>query len=240
MNTKAMGHLLAAFAVTLASVGCSGDSELEGNGVVTTETRTVEQFVRIENRGSYDVRITPGAAFGLTVSIDENLLPMVRTSVENGTLILDSTEPIDPSGDGASVVVTLPDLQEVLLSGTGDVDVTTFAHPNPLRLQVTGDGDLDFTGSAPLLVVGNGGTGDLELFGSVERVEISANGTGDVDGEGLVAKSGAVTLTGAGDVSATVQETVDVTAKGSGDVEVHGGATVGTMIHEGSGDVNVR
>lgn len=237
--TRLLGTFLLG-AVALGMLGCNGEDALEGNGVARSETRSVEQFVRIENKSSYDVRVAPGAAFGLTVNIDENLLPMVRTSVIDGTLLLESSEPIDPEVDGPSVTVTLPILESVRVSGSGDVDIVSFAHPAPVRLEVTGSGDLDFHGSAPLVIANATGSGDIELAGSADRMELDASGSGDIESDDLTAKEASVRASGAGDVSAHVNERVDVTAKGSGNVRIRGGAQVGALVHDGSGDVSIR
>lgn len=240
MKTNHLLVVLGTLFAATAAFGCSGDSELEGNGKTVTEVRTAEQFVRIENRGTFDVVVTTGPAFGVTVNVDENLVQKIVTRVVDGTLLLESTEPIDPEIEGPSVTVTLPSLEQVVVTGTGDVDITQFAHPNPIRLVVSGTGDIDFHGSTPQLFVDNTGDGDVELFGTADRIDLVAGSTGDIDGESLIAKTGAVTLTGSGDLSATVQETVDVTSRGSGDIEVFGSPTVGVMVKEGSGQVNVR
>lgn len=160
---------LGMFFVVLGLVGCSDDDGLEGNGQLQSEARTVEQFVRVDNRASYDVEIRPGSDFSVTVQIDANLLPLVQTSVENGTLILAESEPMDPELDDPHVIVTLPLLEQVIVSGRGDVDVTAFDHPAPVRLTVQGEGDIDFDGTAPDIIVEDNGPGEIEIRGVTAR-----------------------------------------------------------------------
>lgn len=155
--------------VGVGLLACGEDEGVQGNRELKSETRTVEQFVRVENRASYDVQIRPGAAFGVTVQIDGNLIPMVTTVVENGTLVLGETELIDPEVEDPNVVVTMPALEHVIVSGAGDVEVTAFDHPAPVKLTVLGEGDIDFAGTAPDLVLEDTGLGEIEIRGVAGR-----------------------------------------------------------------------
>ncbi len=155
--------------VCLSLVACSDNEGVEGNRQLASETRTVEQFVRVENRASYDVQIRPGADFSVTVQIDGNLMPMVTTVVENGTLILGETELIDPEIDDPHVIVSMPTLEHVIVSGTGDAEVLAFDHLAPVKLTVRGDGDIEFAGTAPDLVLEDTGRGEIEIEGRPSR-----------------------------------------------------------------------
>lgn len=152
--------------VGVGLMACGEDEGVEGNRELKSETRTVEQFVRVENRGSYDVEIRPGAEFGVTVQIDGNLMAMVTTVVEGGTLVLGETERIDPEVEDPNVIVTLPVLEQVVVSGTGDVTVAAFDHPAPVKLTVLGEGDIEFAGTAPDLVLEDTGRGEIEIVGA--------------------------------------------------------------------------
>jgi hypothetical protein len=63
------------------------------------------------------------------------------------------------------------------------------------------------------------------------------SGSGSLRGQHLEAESGAIELSGSGDVSATVRDSVRVSLSGSGQIDLYGGAAVDHYLNTGSGDI---
>ena len=63
-----------------------------GSGTITTETRGVSGFMKIDLRTAANVELTIGSAEEVTVTADDNLQTLIRTTVENGWLIIDTPD----------------------------------------------------------------------------------------------------------------------------------------------------
>ena len=72
----------------------SAQDKLKGNKIVTSETRYVNGFSKIETHDKIEVIITQGMEQSVTVEADENLHVAVYTEVRDSTLIIDLTKRI--------------------------------------------------------------------------------------------------------------------------------------------------
>jgi len=61
---------------------------VNGSGKLATETRTVSGFERIRLNGLGAVTIQIGEGEGLQIEAEDNLLPYIESTVENGTLVI--------------------------------------------------------------------------------------------------------------------------------------------------------
>lgn len=148
--------------------------------------------------------------------------PKRRTRVYLGPVVIGKI----PGGSGFStkVVVHLPNLSGLELSGSGDALLERFAGPGAMELSVQGSGDiealalqdltdlrLDVQGSGRIIcrdavVKGKtdldlAGSGDIVIAGSTTRMDVSVTGSGDVDAGNFVASHGNASLVGSGNAA---------------------------------------
>jgi hypothetical protein len=133
------------------------------------------------------------------------------TIVGNGNIVAGNTI-IDGCGDivgqsvsstgVASVFVELPELVELRVNGSADVEVSDL-NQDRLAIRVSG-------------------AGDVEASGRVEALAIEVSGAGDVDTRDLKARQAAVSVSGAGDVWVHAKHAISVSVSGAGDVKVYG------------------
>ena len=91
--------LFAAMTLAVAQAGCGdisitfGDdgSKVKGNGIKATESRAVAAFTAIEATGIGNLKLRVGEADSLKISADENILPLIKSEVKNGVLVLSTT-----------------------------------------------------------------------------------------------------------------------------------------------------
>ena len=221
---------------TLATAGC-GLFGVEGNGERATETRPVAGFTAVVADSSLDVEIQSGAAFSVEVSIDSNLLSDLHTDLIDGgaTLSIDTERPVRDILPGPHVIITMPDLQRAALNGSGSVSATGFQQSDPVVLELDGSGLLTYDGQVPGAQVRSWGSGDMRLHGSTSTLDARLDGSGDVDARNFPAATADLSLSGSGNLSATVSDSVSVTLSGSGDVDLYGGAAVDRVSISGSG-----
>ncbi len=226
----------AALAVLLAlPAAARARSGLEGDGTPATQRREVAAFERIELDTSADVAVRVGGERQVSVTIDGDLQPHLRTEVRDGTLVIRSDESLHPRGP-ARVEVTVPALRKFSLAGSGDVVIEGGA--GPVHLAIEGSGDLRWTGDASELRTSIEGSGDVRLEGRAESLKVSVDGSGDVDAARLRARDVSASVEGSGDVDVTVDGgTLAASVSGSGDVRWRGQAKVESVTVSGSGEV---
>jgi len=224
--------------VTLAAAGC-GLYGVDGNGERATETRPLQGFTAVTADGPLDVQIQRGDAFNVEVSIDSNLLHDTRTDLTDGgaTLSIDLDGPVWDILPGPHVIVTMPELQRAVLNGSGSVTATGFQQPDPLALELDGSGVLTYDGQVPSAEVRSWGSGDLRLHGGASSIQARLDGSGDVDARDFPAATADLSLSGSGNLAATVSDSVSVTLSGSGDVALYGGAALDRVSISGSGSL---
>lgn len=218
----------------LCLCGCADDG-VDGNGERVERTRHLDAFTRVRSDSELSVQVTQGDAPAVVVSIDSNLQHLVQTYVSDGTLNVELSAEVEDTVPGPHLRITVPSLSAAKLDGSGKLSLALDAPEAPLDLYLNGSGDLRYEGRSAALGARLSGSGELRLAGETKDVEISLSGSGDVSARSLRADSGSLKLSGSGQISATVTESVWVSLSGSGDIDLYGGAHVEELRQSGSG-----
>ena len=89
-----------------------------------TETRNVGNFNGVKTSGSIDIEISEGDSYSVSVEDDDNILPVIITKVENGTLNIYYKNNTSISDDHAKVYVKAPSLDKIISSGSANITIT--------------------------------------------------------------------------------------------------------------------
>jgi hypothetical protein len=76
----------------LPAAGCvpGMNDKIRESGTVETENRTISSFSAVTIMSIGQLLISQGSSEALTVEAEDNLLPLFRTEVRNGTLVIDT------------------------------------------------------------------------------------------------------------------------------------------------------
>ena len=197
---------------------------LEGNGVITTENRSVSSFTTVNNASEFDVIIEYSANATISVKADENLQQYIRTYVQNGELILETDQDrcLQPQ-EPIAVTVYCPYLESVILSGSGDIDMYDITS-DYLNLTLSGSGDINASNiiATNSLEMNLGGSGDITIDGKAANAQYYLTGSGDIHGEMMRADKCSIVLSGSGDVYTYVYTSLKIVLSGSGNVYYYG------------------
>ena len=203
----------------IININSCNPNAIQGSGVSKTESRTVSSFSKIELSGSPEVEVTVGPAASLSVTADDNILPLIETKVDGRTLDIDSKGSYNTS-IGVKVKITAPTLEGVSISGSGDIHVTELK---------AGEFETGITGS-----------GNIVIVGTSDQLTAQITGSGNLKADELSVKHARVTVTGSGNATIRATDEVDATVTGSGDIRYAGNPPQVKSNVIGSGQISAQ
>lgn len=208
---------LSTLAFALFAAGCRDGKP--GSGKVITEARNVADFTAVELQGAYVVELQLGAATKLEITGDDNLVPLLETTVVDGRLVVKAKEPIAPKVE-LTLHLTTKDVSSIEADGAVVLRVRNIDN-------------------ARLFLRFAGVSGGL-LEGKTQELEAKILGAGGLDGTKLDAARVKLDLSGVGrvDVNATEELVADVS--GAGSVKYGGNPKSVKKTVSGAGSVTAR
>jgi len=233
----ALACAAAAPLVHAADWGWSRGEQVRGNGNIQRQARELGRFSGVSLSMAGKVEVRSGAREGVTIETDANLLPLIETVVENGTLKIRAKDHMLPQTRTLKFVVTTRELERLSVSGSGDIDADVLRGKR-MQIEIGGSGDIKVDkAEGDTLNVDVGGSGDLEVEGGgVRSLSAAIAGSGDIDLAHLRSDEAKVSIAGSGDTKVWVRNALHASIAGSGDVEYYGDPSVRKSV-AGSGGV---
>lgn len=207
-------------AVLLWSSGCRKPFGISGNNQVTTETRQMHSFDKIENDGSFNVYITQDSIYQVIVEAESNLIPHIKTLVNGNTLIIDTRESLN-NHSPMNIYVKTPELHVIELKGSGLMSLDSL-NTDHLQVEISGSGNINGMAVANTVNTKISGSGNIFLEAHTSSIETKISGSGILD---LMGESNTAThtISGSGDINAYSFVQNECTAKisGSGNMYLH-------------------
>lgn len=224
-----------------ASISFISCNSISGNGNVSDEKRPLSNINTVKTSGSIDVVINSGNDYSLTVENDENLIPFVVTEVNGGELNIHYKNGYSVMNDHAKVIVTVPTLDRIIASGSGDVTTNgVIKSSNEIEMNTSGSGDIKATVDAPSVKVTGSGSGDIELSGMTKNFDCSISGSGDIKCSDLKSENAVIHVAGSSNVHVFASVSLKVNVTGSGDVYYSGNPATPEIHIAGSGTVQAE
>jgi hypothetical protein len=228
---------VAVLALTACEVSIGPTQIVQGSGNVRTEARNVPDFDRVELAGSGILVITQGSSESLQITSDDNVLPKIRSDVEDRTLRLGPRNGTSVRTTQLRYELTVKQLRAASMAGSGEVRAAALA-ADQLDLSIAGSGTTSIAKlTANALNVSVAGTGALNLAGEVTRQTVAISGSGRYRARDLASRQASVTISGSGDCDVRVSDTLDTSITGSGHVSYVGSPAVSQHV-TGSGSIS--
>ncbi|SRR5581483_4641036 len=210
-------RIVALAALVLVAAGCGGAGKTTGSGHVVTDSRRVSSFSAIDLRGAENVVVSVGPSTAVTITGDDNVVPLIRTDVRGGKLVIASKHGYS-TNDELTIRVATPSLEGASMSGAGTL---------------TGVGIAARSFSLDL-----SGTGRIELSGTTESLDATVAGVGAVELGNLRARDAVVTLAGTGSVRVHATRRLDATVAGVGSIRYSGDPSIVKTKIDGLGSIS--
>jgi hypothetical protein len=227
-----------AFAATAMTVpALAGDwswgrsEQVQGNGNIKRQSREVRNFNGLAFSLPGQVEIRTGNSEGLTIETDDNLLPLIETVVEDGTLKIRNKNKVNIQTRHLKIVVQARELDRLALAGSGSIDADRVSGSR-VAFDVGGSGSIRVRkAEGQSINVNLGGSGDLKVDeGSARSLSASIGGSGKIDMAQVRLETASVTVAGSGDATLWVRDSLSMTVAGSGDVNYYGDPQVSKSV----------
>jgi len=229
---------------------------VDGNGLLTTETRAMETFDKIQIIGDFEVQIDTNDGSSVAIKADENLQELIITHVAGNNLIIEprNNDCLRPSRP-IEITVNTPTVHEIRLIGSGYINCDGM-ESDELKVILEGSGqiycdDIQAT-SVSLDLLGSGfinchaltenllalleGSGEIRISGESVNSDLKITGSGRINADQINTDVCLAYISGSGSISTWVNNVLNVTIIGSGTVYYTGNPTIESYI-SGSGQV---
>lgn len=229
--SRSLLRSLAALLAVLPFNACG--QVLVGDGRIETEVRELPAFNSISLSGSGELRVHRGRQ-KVTVSVDSNILPYVRTAVSGGTLEIGLKPTVGVLKMSKLIVeVTMPGLEGLSVSGSGDAFVDRF-EGDSFEGAISGSGKLKADLSYRAVAFTISGSGRIDLEGRTADAKLRVSGSGDIRAKDFAAEEAEVSISGSGGIEIRASRRLDVRVSGAGDLRYYGSPKIEQRI-SGSG-----
>lgn len=209
-----------------------------GSGVPATDERSVGSVTEVALTGIGNLTVVQGDVPGLSVTADDNVLPLLETETSGRKLTIRtktgySIRPQTP----ISYTLTVPKLEKLSIAGSGNARAERLTG-DTLAVRVSGSGNAVLRDATfRELTLSISGSGTATMGGAAEKVTTKISGSGDIDAGMLKVKTAEVQVSGSGSASVWATDALNVRVSGSGDVKYRGSPKVEKKV-SGSGKVH--
>jgi hypothetical protein len=212
------------FFICLILIGCLSASiqscmitGVKGSGVVTSVNRSIGPFREIQSYISANIILVKSDSDQLKLEGEDNILPLIGTSVENGRLVIDADKSFS-SNKAVKIYVPFKELDGISLYGSGDVTSESPVAGETLDIKISGSGDVKLALFVKSLRTKISGSGNMNLAGRVETHDIKISGSGKIKALDLLSLHTSAHISGSGTCFVSASDELDASISGSGDI----------------------
>lgn len=195
------------------------------SGETVKEIRNVGQFSAISLTISADVFLTQGSVQKIEIEGDKSSLEEIETTVNGQTLKICTKDMFHGNIGKVSVYITVPGINALTISGSGDIAAGSDITADELDLNVSGSGSIRFSGlSAREVSATITGSGNIDITAGKGQSELDVviTGSGSFSAEGFSVPEVDVNITGSGSARVWALKELETNITGSGNVAYKG------------------
>jgi hypothetical protein len=197
---------------------------VRGTGMPVDKNYNVSDFRGIDVSGGFDVTLVQGSNESVTLTAQENLFDYITVKVDNGTLKIYTRNNLMVTRQ-LKARITFKDIDNLKVSGGGDVNSETPVNVETLDVYVSGGGDFSSEINSEELKCHISGGGDAEIGGKTKVYNLDISGGGNLKSE-VNASVISCRIAGGGDLyllneDKTSDADIDINGGGNMDVKIN-------------------
>lgn len=175
-------------ALLFASCNFSNMKTIEGSGNVTTEKRIVQgDFKKVSVSNAIDVVIEQSDKTEIIVEADDNLQKEIKTTVENGTLVISCDFTSFQNVTKKKVIVKMPVIDELEASSASTVTSTAVLRGTKIKLDASSAATMNVNIESDEIDLDTDSAGSITIEGKALKVKTSASSAASIEAEKLLA-----------------------------------------------------
>jgi hypothetical protein len=237
MKTIFLLAILVTGAMLIAGCSMIPQTCIDGSGRVITEDRAVPVFQSVTLNTPAVLTVIQGSPQGVQITADDNVLPLISTTVRNGVLSIGYTRPCILPTSAVQIHARSADISRLSILGAGDIRSDGVIRGSTLTSAITGSGNMNLAAEVSTLSSSITGTGVVVLTGTADDLALSIPGAGTIDASKLRASRVTVEILGSGNALVDVTDSLTVKITGSGSVLYSGNPSSIDQSITGSGTI---
>jgi len=210
---------------------------------IVKEERQLSAFTEISLRLHANVHLVQGKTQSVVVKAQESALKDIVTEVKGRTLVIrqdiKSKWSRSKSLGNIDVSITIPDIQSLSVSGSGNILAEDKIKSVIINLTISGSGNIRLARlEADKVKAAISGSGDIVLSSNktADNFEAMISGSGDIKAAQFPSRNTTIKIAGSGSVSTHTIDNLNVRIAGSGNVYYKGGPAIDSKVM-GSGRI---
>ena len=237
---------LALAAVLMASLACTlpfgftfgnGGPLTRGSGNEVTLTPNVSGFNSLDIGHAFEVDIIQSQTYSLAIDVDDNIEQYLIVDDSGGTLVLGLEGGRAYTNVTLKAQISMPMLSALELSGASKAEFTQFESSDPFDLMVSGASEANGDIEAGDTTIKVSGASDVQLEGEGWDLLLEVSGASRVNLEEFTVQDARLDLSGASDVTVSVDGVLNVSASGASDVTYFGNPKLGDIETSGASSI---
>lgn len=212
---------------------------LTGSGNLVTEEYDLDGFTEIDASSAFEVIVTRGDEFAVTLTADDNIMDRVEVDVRGERLVLGMRDLTIMLGQiTLRAEVTLPELTAITLSGASRATFDEFDVDGAFDAEASGASTISGAVNADSVRVDISGASKATLTGSARTLDALASGASTADLRDLIVEDARVEASGASTIRVHATSELDAQASGASTVRYSGDPS--NVREDSSGASNVE
>ena len=175
-------------ALLFASCNFTNMKSIEGSGNVTTEKRIVQgDFKNVSVSNAIDVVIEQSDKTEIIVEADDNLQKEIKTTVENGTLVISCEFTSFHNVTKKKVIVKMPVIDALEASSASTITSTNVIHSTNIKLDASSAAAMNVNIESDEISLDTDSAGSITIEGKALKVKSSASSAANIEAEKLLA-----------------------------------------------------
>jgi len=175
-------------ALLFASCNFNNMKSIEGSGNVTTEKRIVQgDFKNVSVSNAIDVVIEQSDKTEIIVEADDNLQKEIKTTVENGTLVISCEFTSFHNVTKKKVIVKMPVIDALEASSASTITSTNVIHSTNIKLDASSAATMNVNIESDEISLDTDSAGSITIEGKALKVKSSASSAANIEAEKLLA-----------------------------------------------------
>lgn len=210
---------------------------IKPEGEMVTKVYVMDEFNELELASPIRVQISQADEQRVELIAPQNYHDHFNTELSGDDWEVKFDECLK-STEGIVLKISMKEIEELAISGSGEIVGQNTFEGKSLELKISGSGDMALSLDYKNLETTISGSGNIKLDGEVKKHEIEINGSGDINSSELTCDEVEVEINGSGDVKLNVVDALNVEVNGSGDVYYKGEPTEINSQFNGSGELH--